>query len=114
MARVFEKFGKLDFGAKFWTCEDPISYFCQNPRLSDIKFGGDTVLKKFEVVIDKFGGGNKSWNYVDPVDLVDHFYAWMEQKCDQLSRLYQQHLLRQKYQPSCRISAASTQGGQQS
>ena len=34
---------------ELWTCEDPLDYFNRSKH-TDIKFGGDTVLEKYEVV----------------------------------------------------------------
>ena len=61
LVRFFEKRIKPDFGGEFWTCENPLDYF--NLRnYTDIKFGGDTVLEKYQVVFKRFEGGRDIGN----------------------------------------------------
>ena len=81
LVRFFEKRIKPDFGGEFWTCENPIDYFNLRNH-TDIKFGGDTVLAKYEVVLKKFEGGRDNWEYIAPADLLTHVASWLKIKTD--------------------------------
>ena len=81
LVRFFEKRIKPDFGGEFWTCEDPLDYFNRSNH-TDIEFGGDTVLEKYEVVFKEFGGGSSSREYIAPADILAHVNSWIDVKTD--------------------------------
>lgn len=85
LVRFFEKYTKPEFLGEFGTAEHPTAYFNRSHH-ADIKFGGDTVLTKFEVVLTKAQGGMPNWQYVGPDDILNHLFAWMATKCDPSSQ----------------------------
>ena len=46
------------------------------------KFGGDTVLDKYEIVFKQFERGSNNWEYIAPADLLAHVNSWTDIKID--------------------------------